>query len=64
MGLGEGPEWQPAGEAHGQPPPRTDSQSGDCLGRSMGTLGRSAIQILGSEASLFGLMLSLERRGS
>lgn len=36
LGLGEGLEWQSAGEAHGQPPPRTDSQSGDCLGRIMG----------------------------
>lgn len=44
VGLGEGPEWQPAGEAHGQSPPRTDSQSGDCLGRIMGIWGRSAIQ--------------------
>ena len=46
VGLGEGPEWQPAGEAHGQSPPRTDSQSGDCLGRIMGIWGRSAIQAL------------------
>lgn len=36
LGLGEGLEWQSAGEAHGQSPPRTDSQSGDCLGRIMG----------------------------
>lgn len=37
VGLGEGPERQPAGEAHGQPPPGTDSQSGDCLGRLLGS---------------------------
>ena len=49
MGLGEGPEWQPAGKAHGQPPPRTDSQSGDCLGRILGTWGWSVIQALSQE---------------
>lgn len=37
VGLREGLEWQLAREAHGQPPPRIDSQSGDCLGRIMGT---------------------------
>lgn len=46
VGLGEGAKWKPAGEAHGQPPPRTDSQSGDCLGRILGIWGRSVIPAL------------------
>lgn len=63
VGLREGPEWQPAREAHGQPPPRTDSQSGDCLGRIMGILGSLPLR-LSSQRLLFGLMLGLEKRGS
>lgn len=52
VGLRERSEWQPAREAHGQPPPRTDSQSGDCLGRIMGILGRFTIQDFELEASV------------
>lgn len=53
MGLRERTQWQLAREANGQPSARIDSQSGDCLGRILGILGRVASLGFESETSLF-----------